>query len=110
MPKHSTLRQRVKRGLRSIPADRSVKVSLRDLVFVHQTLGEFIRFFHQPMHYPRLKDVHKFLKASGDGALDVLSEAYYKKMSKMLPKDIHTAFDEGTRFDHPLPPEYYEVG
>jgi hypothetical protein len=75
-------------------------------MFVHQVLAEYMRFFHQRMHYPKLKDVHQFLVSSG-GAFEVLHSALYHKMSVMLPKEIHNAFGDG-RFGHPLPPDYYD--
>jgi hypothetical protein len=110
MPKrHSTAKQRVEFGLRTIPKDKKVSVSLRDLMFVHQVLAEYMQFFHQPMHYPAKKDVDQFLgnRFSG-GAFEVLHTALYRKMRGMLPKEIHDAFGEGVRFEHPLPPDYYE--
>ena len=78
-------------------------------MFIQQVLGEFNRFFHQPMHYPDLEAVEHFLGVrNSGGASDVLSEAYYHRISKMLPPEIHEAFDEGYRFEHPLTPSYYE--
>ena len=86
-----------------------VEVSLRDLMFLHQTLAEFMCFFHQPMHYPNLKAVEQFLGTIDSGeAFGVLHEAIYKRFSKMLPDDIREAFDDGRRFEHPLTPAYYE--
>jgi len=38
-------------------------------MFVYETLGEMIRFFHQPMHWPAKADVERFM-----------SECYYKKL------------------------------
>lgn len=86
-----------------------VAVSLRDLMYVHQTLGEFVQFFHQPLHFPDMQAVQRFLgsRKSGD-AIDVLFEAFYKRMGAMIPPDIDDAFTEGVRFEHPLPPTYYE--
>ena len=108
MPQHSTTRECVEYGLDTVPADRTVTVSLRDLLFIHQTLGEFVRFFHQPMHYPDLAAVERFLGSRGTpDAFDVLSEAYYRRFRDMLPADIDEAFSEGTRFEHPLSPAYY---
>ena len=78
-------------------------------MFVHQTLGELVRFFHQPMHYPDLSAVHRFMRKSGCGAFDILREAYYRRMHAMLPPDIHEAFAEGEQFDHPLPPRYFKA-
>ena len=108
MPQHSTPKQRVEYGLDTIPPDRMVSVRLRDLMFVHQTLAEFVRFFHQPMHYPDLHPVERFLGTRGSGdAVDVLFESVYNRMREMLPPDIQEAFGEGGRFEHPLPPSYY---
>ena len=82
---------------------------LRDLMYVHQTLAEFVRFFHQPMHHPDLKAVEQFLGTRGSGdAIDVLFEAQYERMRGMIPSDIDEAFADGERFEHPLPPTYYE--
>ena len=108
-PKHSTPKQRVEYGLDTIPPDRTVTVPLRDLMYVHQTLVEFVQFFHQPQHYPDLQAVEKFLgtRDSGD-AFDVLTESVYGRMRAMIPPDIEDAFGEGERFEHPLPPKYYE--
>jgi hypothetical protein len=109
MSKHSTPQQRVEYGLDTIPPERVVEVPLRDLMYVHQTLAEFVQFFHQPMHYPNLQAVEQFLGSRGSGgAIDILAESVYKRMREMLPPDIHEAFGEGERFEHPLPPSYYD--
>lgn len=109
MADHSTPKQRVEYGLDTIPPDRTVTVSLRDLMYVHQTLQEFVRFFHQPLHYPDLAAVQRFLgtRDSGD-AMDVLGESVYKRMYDMIPPDIDQAFADGERFEHPLSPSYYD--
>ena len=108
MPEHSTPKQRVEYGLETIPPDRMVSVPLRDLMYVHQTLAEFVQFFHQPMHYPDLQAVKRFLGSRGSGdAYDVLSESVYERMREMLPPDIHEAFGDGERFEHPLTPSYF---
>jgi len=109
MNTYSTARERVEFGLETIPEDRMVSVSLRDLMFVHQTLGEFVQFFHQRMHYPTLSDVEEFLSPEdhSSGAFRVLADAYYKRMREMIPSDIDAAFDDGIRFEHPLPPKYF---
>lgn len=110
MPKrYGKVKQRVEFGLRTIPKNKKVLVSLRDLMFVHQVLAEYMRFFHQPMHYPTKKDVERFLgNRSSGGAFEVLHTALYRKMRAMLPREIHDAFGEGVRFEHPLPPDYYD--
>lgn len=109
MEKHSTPWQRVEFGLDTIPPDRLVTVPLRDLMFVHQTLAEFVQFFHQRTHYPDLHAVQQFLGTRGSGdAMDVLFESVHKRMHDMLPPDMHEAFAEGERFEHPIPPRYYD--
>ncbi len=108
MIKHSTAVQRVEFGLDTIPEDRKVTVSLRDLMYVHQTLGEFMRFFHQPLHYSRMSDVAEFLGHVNSGdAFEALHKSYYSSMPDMLPEDIEDDLGEGDRFEHPLPPKYY---
>ena len=108
MEEHSTPKQRVEFGLDTIPPDRTVTVSLRDLMYVHQTLAEFVQFFHQRMHYPDLRAVERFLGTQGSGdAFEVLSESVYERMHDMIPLDIVEAMGEG-RFQHPLPPSYYD--
>lgn len=110
MPDHSTPKQRVEYGLDTIPADRMVSVPLRDLMYVHQTLAEFVRFFHQPMHYPDYQAVLRFLGSRGSGdAIDILFESVYKRLYDMVPPDIDKSFSEGIRFEHPLPPDYFSA-
>jgi hypothetical protein len=109
MQKYSTPKERVEYGLETIPPDRMETVSLRDLMYVHQTLAEFVKFFHQSMHYPDLEAVEQFLGDKGSaGGIDVLFEAQYERIRGMIPPDIEEAFGEGERFEHPLPPAYYE--
>jgi hypothetical protein len=107
MTKRPTVRERVVFGLDTIPEDRTVTVSLRELLFVQQTLAELSQFFHQPMHYPDLAAVHEFMGTRGNGgAYGVINEALYTKLRSMLPEDLDEAFDEGI-FEHPDPPVYF---
>lgn len=83
-------------------------MSLRDLIYIHQTLAEFVRFFHQPMHHPDHQSVERFLGSRGSGdAIDVLFESQYERIRRMIPPDIDESFGDGARFEHPLPPEYF---
>jgi hypothetical protein len=109
MAEHSTPTERVSYGLDTIPTDRMVTVPLRDLMYAHQAFGEFVRFFHQRLHYPDVAAVHRFLGSRGSGdAIDVLWESYYERMRKMIPADIDEAFADGERFEHPLTPSYFD--
>jgi hypothetical protein len=104
--RYTRVEEQVEYGLNEITKERTVEVPLRDLLFVHQTLGLFLNFFHQPAHYPDLEAVHHFLGNSEAGAVRLLSESYYQKLRDVWPEDIVKGFDEG-RFDNPDPPYYY---
>ncbi|GAA6142751.1 hypothetical protein [Hydrogenophaga sp. 5NK40-0174] len=105
---HSTPKDRVLQGLDTIPVDRTVEVSLRDLMFVHQMLGEFVQFFRQPTHWPNLDAVQRFMGGRDTGGgTEVLFEAYYERMRDMIPADIDDAMNDTSRFEHPLPPDYF---
>ena len=102
----ATIKELVEFGLNDIPEDLTVSVSARDLVYIHQALGELNRFFHQPMHYPTLESVNDFLTGSG-GGYEVLREAYYTKLANMLPEAIKTKLHDGL-FDSDKVPKYFQ--
>ena len=92
----------------NIDAKTTVEVNLRDLVFVAQTLQEFVRYFHNINHYPTLDDLHKYLGSrESNGAYHLLSKANYEVMRRMLPETMDELYDEGV-FDSPEMPFYFE--
>jgi len=104
----ATIKELVEFGLGDIPENLTVSVSVRDLVYVHQVLGELNRFFHQPMHYPTIEAVGDFLGSPGSGGgYEMLSEAYYKKLGNMLPEDIQEKLHDGV-FDCDKVPQYFQ--
>ena len=100
------LKAQVEYGLDFIAPDRTVEVSLRDLLFVHQVLGEFIRFFHQPLHTPDLAAVERFMGDAEAGGFELLARCYYEKLREVWPADVAKMFDDG-HFDNPTPPFYF---
>ena len=108
MKKYTTVEEQIEYGLDTISSDRLVEIPLRDLMYVFQTLGEFIRFFHQPLHYQKLEDINKFLGSVEQGAYSALSKSYYEVLRNHIPEDIEEAFDDGERFENPNPPYYYK--
>lgn len=106
-PRYTSVEEQVEYGLDTIPEDRMVSVPLRDLMYVFQTVGEFIRFFHQPLHFQSLADLIEFLGDGDSGGFHLLSECYYHRMREMIPPDIDSSFDAGI-FDSPHPPHYYK--
>lgn len=107
--KYTSVEEQIAYGLETIEEDRTINVNLRDLMYVHQTLQELNRFFHQPLHYPTADDLMTYLGSMTDGgAYRAIHNCVNKLMHEMLPQDIDHAFDEGDRFDHPDPPYYFQ--
>lgn len=107
MSSEASIKEIVEFGLDRISADQKVAVSLRDLMYVNQVVGELNRFFHQPMHLISLEAVQRFLgDVNSGGAYEAIHTAYYSKLREMLPPSIEHLVDEGA-FDHPSPPSYY---
>ena len=103
MSRNSEFEERVVYGLDSVDTDRKIDVSLKDLLFTYQTIGELIAFFHDADKYPTLESVQQFLGDRDRGALHLLWEIYYRKLYDVWPEDIRGGFDE-SRFDKPMIP------
>lgn len=106
MKEYTSVKDQVEYGLDSIAPERTIEVSLRDLFYVHQVLGEFVRFFHQPMHYPTLEHVEEFLGNVDKGAAQLLCECFYTKLREIWPDDIVEKIDNSV-FQNPTNPFYY---
>jgi hypothetical protein len=103
---HPTIREVAEFGLESIPRERTVTVPVRELARLFGVLGELNAFFHQPMHYPDVNAVAAFLGSRGDGgAYELISEAYYDVLPRLLPPDVMRRIEDG-EFDHPAPPRH----
>jgi hypothetical protein len=101
MSRSSEIEERVVYGLDSVDPDRKIEVSLKDLLFTYQTIGELIAFFHDSDKYPTLESVHQVVGDRDKGALNLLWEIYYRKLYDVWPEDIIQGFDE-SRFDKPV--------
>ena len=108
MKKYTSIEEQIEYGLETVEPERKIELSLKDFLYIHQTIGEYIRFFHQPLHYQSLEDVNRFLGSFDSGALSALHRCYYKIFTKYIPKDIEQAFDDGYRFENPDSPYYYK--
>lgn len=106
MSENTDVKSQVEYGLEKIDPNRTIEVSLRDFLYLHNTIDQFVRFFHQPMHYETIEDVNKFLD---DGGFQLLSECLYKKFEYRLtfPEDIRDMIDN-SEFENPIPPYYYK--
>lgn len=105
---YASIKEIVEFGLDNIPEEQLVTVNLRDFMYIHQVLQEYMRFFHQPDHYRKIEDVLKFLGTqSSGGGFEVLNTAVYEKLCKMkLPEEIEKMI-ENDIFEHSLNPSYY---
>ncbi len=106
---YTDIEEQVLYGLETIPEDRTIEVSLRDLMYVHKTLYEIIRFFRQSFHYPDLEAVTDFLGNGDRGAFKILADSYSRRLGGILPDDILEGFVDG-RFQSPKFPYYYKAG
>jgi len=98
MSRSSDIEKRVAYGLDDIDPSRRIEVSLCDLLFTYQTIGELIAFFHDDSKYPTLDEVRKFIGERDKTALRLLWEIYYRRLYEVWPQDIKERFDEG-KFD-----------
>jgi hypothetical protein len=108
MEYYTDTKSQVEYGLEKIDPNRKIEVSLKDFLYLHNTIDEFVRFFHQPKHYETLKDVEKFLGDKDKGGLHLLCEILYRKFNyrDTFPKDIREMI-ENAEFENPNPPYYY---
>ena len=109
MEKYTDIESQVEYGLEKIDPNRTIEVSLKDFLYMHNTIAELIRFFHQPMHYETLEDVEKFLGNKNKGAFHLLSEIHYEKFQyrDIFPEDIKEMIDN-SEFENPDFPYYYK--
>ena len=92
-------------GLDALDPGRTVEVPLTDLLRVYATLGELIRFFHEPAHFADAERVQGFIGDAQSGALAAMVRSYYEDLRAVLPPDVVRDLDAG-RFDHPRRPAY----
>lgn len=92
----------------NISPEQTTVVNLRDLMKIHATLAELMRFFHQPAHMQTLHDVEEYLgSADTNGAFRLLSNACNDIMNRMLPAETEELFDNSV-FDAPESPYYFQ--
>ena len=109
MENYTDVESQVEYGLEKIDPNRKIEVSLKDFLYLHNVVGEFIRFFHQPLHYETLEYIEKFLGNKEQGGFHLLSEVYYEKFywSNIYPEDVQQMVNNGD-FQNPKYPYYYK--
>ena len=106
MKRYTDIHEQVTYGLEEIDEERQITVNLKDMLYVYQTLGELVRFLHQPLHYPTLKSMTNWIGNRERGIYREVHACYYSILRDIFPKEIEELFDEG-EFDNPNPPFYY---
>lgn len=83
---HPSVHEVVEYGLDRISPERTVSVSVRELVRLFRAFDELNAFFHQPSHYPDLNAVQSFLGSRADGgAYSVISQALTRSSHAFFP-------------------------
>ena len=91
----------------NIDADETVEVSLRDLARIEASLGELVRYFHNPEHFKSLGDLNSFLGSADDrGGFALMHRAYYEICQRMTPDKLQAMHDDGTLDPKDLLPMY----
>lgn len=107
---YTDVKSQVEYGLEKVDPNRKIEVSLKDFLYLQGVLWEFVRFFHQPLHYETLEDVERFLgDDKNEGAFHLLKQVFYQKFhyEDILPEDIIQMIHDG-EFNNPIPSYYYE--
>jgi hypothetical protein len=107
---YADIEEQVLFGLETIPEERTVEIPLRDLMYIHKTFEELLRFFRQRFHYPDLEAVEDFIGNLDRGAFKVIWESCYSRLKDVWPEDILGDLEEGYRFHSPKFPYYYKAG
>ncbi len=108
--KSKEINEQIQFGLDTINTKEIIEIKLKDFMLIYKTFEEFNRFFHQPMHYPKIEDVKIYLGNKNSGAFSVISDIYYKILPQYLPKEIEEKFgEENNPFEISKYPYYYEV-
>jgi hypothetical protein len=68
--------------------NRTVEVSLDEVLRVFHTLENLQQFFHQPLHYPDIREVREFLGNANGGANKDIHDLYYGVVWNWLPADV----------------------
>ena len=109
MRKYADIKDIIEYGLNNISDKEKITMSLKDFLYIRRVLEEYMRYLHNPDHYPDIEAIQNFLgDISSGGGFECLSTAIYEKVYKVdLPAKIEKMIDDGV-FEHPLYPSYYK--
>lgn len=109
MRKYADIKSIVEYGLDNISDKEKITMSLKDFLYIRRVLEEYMRYLHNPDHYPDIEAIQNFgSDISSGGGFECLSTAIYKKVYKVdLSEKIEKMIDDGA-FEHHLYPSYYK--
>jgi hypothetical protein len=105
---YTDIESQVYYGLDSIDDEKMVEVPLKDLMLLYKAIGEQRRFFHQPLHYPKLEDVEKFLGDREKGMYSIINNIYCDVFDRILPVEVMDDIMDEV-YSNPKYPYYYKV-
>ncbi len=103
--RYTSVEEQVEYAVAKVSAAETVRIPLKDFMFVFETLGELRRFFHQPQHWTSLVDVERFMGNVDEGAVRLVAESY-RRLGDILPAEVLRLMDDG-ELDNPIPPYYF---
>jgi hypothetical protein len=106
--KYVTIKEQIEHGLNSIDKNRTIEISLKDLMLMFKTMEEFNRFFHQSSHYQDSVQIHDYMDSEKGGAYEMIHKLYYDVLWNYLPEDIQKQIENGGEpFESPIKPFYF---
>ncbi len=106
MGQNNSISDQIEYGLSKIDPNLKVEIPVKDLMYLYKTMELLNDFFHQPMHYPTIEDVEKFLGNKEEGAYKAISRCYYDILWNFLPNDFQKKIEASECFENPKPPYY----
>lgn len=73
---------------------QKIQVDIDEVMKLYILMEDLVAFFHQPMHYETIEDLHKFLGNRDEGAIKEMAEAYYDVIWNWLPEDKRKEIEE----------------
>jgi hypothetical protein len=78
----------IEKDLDSISETETIEVNLKQLLLVYKGIEDWRRFFHNPMYYPTIEDIEKYLGNRKRGMYAVMDHIYMKTFEQLLPDNI----------------------
>lgn len=78
----------IEKDLDSISEAETIEVNLKQLLLVYKGIEDWRSFFHNPMHYPTIQDIEKYLGNRNRGMYATMNHIYMETFDQLLPEGI----------------------